>query len=189
MATAVETIVKWGPPTDKPDGLWEFVDGEWKEIPRMGAVASLLAFDLAARIHRFADEKRLGVTTTETLFRLSPKGPARRPDLAFISYDRWPFTVPFTEDPPAFDVVPNLAVEVNSPSNTLEEIHGKVHDYFFHGVQLVWVLLPRQRFVYVYESIEDVRGLSDKRELEGGIVLPGFRLPLAELFGAGLKPS
>jgi Uma2 family endonuclease len=189
MTTAVETIVKWRPPTDKPHGLWEFVDGEWKETPPMGAFASLLASTLDKRIGWFAREHQLGLSMVETLFRLAPDGPARRPDIAFVSYDRWPFTVPFTEDPPAFDIIPNLAIEVNSPSNTLEEIHGKVHDYFFHGVQLVWVILPRQRFVYVYESIEDVRGLSEKRELDGGIVLPGFKLPLAELFGAGLKPS
>jgi Uma2 family endonuclease len=189
MITATETIAKWGPPRDKVDGLWEFANGQWKVKPRMGTVAGFLAFELAAEVRAFAKRQRLGVAMMETLFRLSPEGPARRPNIAFIAYGRWTFTGQFTEDQPAVDVVPNLAVEVNSPTNTLEEIHGKVHDYFFHGVQLVWVVLPCQRFVYVYESLEDVRGLSDKRELTGGVVLPGFRLPLAELFGAAVKPT
>jgi len=155
----------------------------------MGALACLLASILDQELGTYARKNRLGLVMTETLFRLHPDGPARRPDLAFVSYERWPYPSGLTSDPPAFDVVPNLAIEVNSPTNTMEEVLDKVLDYFFHGVQLVWIVLPKQRLVYVYESPEDVRILSVQRGLEGGRILPGFHLPLAELFAAAAKPA
>lgn len=189
MSIGAQALAKWGPPTDKPHGLWEYVEGVWKEVPRMGAFASLIAFVLGRKLGNFVEEQGLGLTMTETLFRLHPDGPARRPDLAFIKYDRWPYPEGLTEDLPAFDVAPNLAVEVNSPTNTFEEILDKVHDYFFHGVELVWIVMPRHRLVYIYDSPEDVRILSAARELDGGRVLPGFRLPLDRLFKATVKPS
>jgi Uma2 family endonuclease len=189
MATAPEAVTPLTPPTDKPDALYEFVDGEWKETPPMGALAGLLASMLVTELNNFARPKRLGLAVSEVLFRLAPQGPARRPDVAFIAFERWPYTTPPEEDPPAFDLVPNLAVEVNSPTNTFNEITGKVRDYFFDGVQLVWVIVPLHRMVYVYESPEQARILSENHELDGGIVLPGFRLPLESLFAAPAKPS
>jgi Uma2 family endonuclease len=188
MTTAVETVAKWGPPTDHPQELWEFIGGQWKETPRLGAFATLLASFLDQELGAFARKLRLGLSMTETLFRLAPKGPARRPDVAFVSWDRWPFTEPLTEDPPAFDIVPNLAVEVNSPTNLADEIIDKAHDYFFAGVQLVWVIYPRQRIIHVHENPEHIRVLRVNQELDGGVVLPGFRLPLAELFNVSSKP-
>jgi Uma2 family endonuclease len=189
MATVPETVTPLTPPPDKPDALYEFVDGEWKETPRMGAFATRLAFFLGRRLDEFAEKERLGVTTVETLFRLAPEGPARRPDVAFATSSRWPYTGPLEEDPAVLDLVPNLAVEVVSPSNYADEVAIKVRDYFFAGVELVWVIYPRPRLVYVHESPEQVRVLSEKRELDGGTVLPGFRLALASLFGAMGKPT
>jgi len=189
MTTVQELTGQWGPPRDKPDALYEFVNGQWKETPRMGALASLLAFELAAFLREFAKSRRLGLTMTETLFRLSPEGPARRPDLAFVAYERWPYPSGLTTDPPAFDVVPNLAVEVISPTNSGDEIIDKIRDYFFAGVQLVWVVYPRQRYIYVYTADDKVVILTEKGELDGGYVLPGFRLPLSNLFGVSTPPS
>jgi Uma2 family endonuclease len=188
MAPAHATTTLPAPPMGKPDALYEFVDGEWKEIPRMGAFAGLMASRLAEELNQFARSLKLGLAMTEVLFRLAPEGPARRPDVAYIAYDRWPYAAPFEDDPPAFDVVPNLAVEVNSPSNTLDEIADKNRDYFFAGVQQVWVIQPRHRHVYVYDAPDKVHMLSAKQELDGGKIIPGFRLPLATLFATGAKP-
>jgi Uma2 family endonuclease len=188
MVPAGDTITALTPPTDKPDALYEFVDGQWKEVPRMGAFASLLASRLAEELNQFARAHNLGLAMAEVLFRLALDGPARRPDVAFVAYERWPYTAPFDDDPPAFDIVPNLAVEVNSPSNTLDEIADKNRDYFFAGVQQVWVIQPRHRHVYIYDAPDKVYMLSDKQELDGGKIIPGFRLPLATLFAVGTKP-
>ncbi len=86
-------------------------------------------------------------------------------------------------DAEAWDMVPDLAVEVVSESNGANEIIVKVNDYFRTGSQLVWVVYPVVRQVYVYQSATDVRILAEKDDLDGREVIPGFRLPLTRLFG------
>ena len=133
-------------------------------------------------------QHKLGLVVTETLFVLdAQRNLKRRPDVAFVSYPRWrEDRVPRTE---AWDVVPDLAVEVISPTNLAEEIDDKITDYFTAGVRLVWVLYPASGRVYVYQSPERVTGLERTDELEGGDVLPGFRLPVAALFEAVTRPA
>lgn len=181
----VSGIMKgWAPPTDKPDVLYEFVDGLWKEAPPMGALATLLASFLVEEMGRHSRANKLGLVMAETLFRIAPDGLSRRPDVAYVSWDRWPYKVPLEEDPPAFDVVPNLAVEVNSPTNTFDQVLDKVKEYCFAGTELVWVVAPRQRLVYAYKAPDETTIFSEKNELDGGKVLPGFKLSVAALFAA-----
>jgi Uma2 family endonuclease len=108
-------------------------------------------------------------------------GLRRRPDVAFVSYQRWPRNrrVPRAE---AWDVVPDLAVEVVSPSNTAEEILAKIREYFQASCLRLWVVYPAEEMVYVYQSPTQLRVLTRNDNLEGEDFLPGFRLPLAELF-------
>jgi Uma2 family endonuclease len=79
-------------------------------------------------------------------------------------------------------VVPDLAIEVISPTNTAADVLVKVRDYFRAGVRRVWVIYPVEGEVYAYESPTVIRVLQRGDELDGEDVLPGFRLPLATLF-------
>jgi Uma2 family endonuclease len=105
----------------------------------------------------------------------------RRPDVAYVSFDRWPCgrRIPRA---PAWEVVPDLAVEVVSPTNTAEEVLAKVHEYFQADVRRVWVIYPSTDQIYDYDSPTSVRIVARAEELDGGDVLPDFRLPLATLF-------
>ena len=105
----------------------------------------------------------------------------RRPDVACVSYDRWPpqQRVPRTE---AWDVVPTLAVEVVSPTDRAEDLMPKVTEYFRAGVERVWVLFPAHEHVYVYASPTTVRILTRADAWHGEPILPHFRLPLAAFF-------
>lgn len=92
------------------------------------------------------------------------------------------------EDPPEEStrfgrMAPDLAVEVVSPSNTAVEILDKTADYLEAGTRLVWVVEPTRRCVTVYRSRNEIRLLREGDELEGYDVLPGFSLPVAEIFG------
>ncbi len=81
------------------------------------------------------------------------------------------------------DGAPDLAVEILSPNNTVEEIDTKIVDYFENGARLVWTINPRLRYVLVYRGArEPDRLLKSTNSLEGEDVVPGFSLPLAELF-------
>ena len=175
-----------GVPDD--DKLYETVNGERKEIPRMGVLAATVASFLAGFINAFSLPRRLGVAVVEAEFAIRAGGKSRRPDVAYVSYDRWPYTGIPLNDPPAFEIVPNLAVEMNSPTNTADEIEERIADYFGAGVQLVWVVHPIRRRIYVYESLKNVRILDEGDELDGGPAIPGFRLPVADLFGAMVVP-
>jgi hypothetical protein len=104
-----------------------------------------------------------------------------RPDLALVSFERWLRSRRIPKAP-AWDVVPNLAIEVVSPSNSAYEVLGKIEDYFRCGVERVWVIYPTVSKLYDYDSPVSVSILTRDQTLSGGAVLPGLHLPLAELF-------
>jgi Uma2 family endonuclease len=187
-AATLETPPGLVAPVDS-DALYEIVDGERREIPHMGLFAGAIASVLVHYLNAFAIPRKLGLAMVEILCRLRPDRPQRRPDISFFSYDRWHFLAAPEDDPPSFDGAPNLAIEVISPSNGVEEIVGKILEYFDAGVELVWVVHPRHRRVYVHEPKNQVRLLAENDELDGGKVLPGFRLSMATLFAPLLKPQ
>jgi Uma2 family endonuclease len=164
------------------EGHYEVVRGQKVEMPRMGAYEVWLATALMEAFLAQGNARAAGRVVPEMLFLIDPDtGLQRRPDLAFVSYDRWPRErrVPRSA---AWDVVPDLAVEVVSPSNSAAEIVEKLGDYFRAGVRLVWVVYPLQAEVHVWASPEGSRVRRRADVLDGGDVLPGFRLPLGELF-------
>lgn len=75
----------------------------------------------------------------------------RRPDVAFVSAERWPLshTFPETGD---WNVVPDLAVEVLSPPDVVKDVLAKLREYFHYGVQVVWVIAPEEQQVYAYTA-------------------------------------
>ena len=173
---------------DEP--LYEVVDGRIVE-KSMGAFQVWVAARLIRWLFESAAVTRLGEVVPEMLFTIDPdRNLKRRPDVAFVSYDRWPEPQPVPEGE-SWEVVPDLAVEVISPSNGADEVIKKVGDYFRAGVRLVWVIYPVERLVYVYRSATDVHILQVDDDLDGGEVLPGFRRPVRHLFekNAGTAPD
>lgn len=166
-------------PAFSDEASFEIIDGQRVELLPMGAFESRLASYLAGFINIFAMEK-IGLACVETLFDLHI-GRNRRPDVSFVRYDRWPRHTPLPVGD-AWNVIPNLATEVVSPSNTQQEVLDKLVDYFRAGVSLVWVIYPQHRQVYVYTTMKDVRVLDQTDTLDGGEVIPGFQLSLATLF-------
>lgn len=80
--------------------------------------------------------------------------------------------------------VPTLAVEILSPSDTVEHLQTKIDTYRDAGVPLVWVLDPHFRTVTVYRPTGEPVMLNASHEIDGGTDLPGFRVPVARLFDA-----
>ena len=83
---------------------------------------------------------------------------------------------------PIPDLVPDLAVEVLSTSNTTAEMDRKLRDYFTSGVRLVWLVDARPRQATVCTAVDCCTVIDAAQTLDGGDVLPGFVLPLADLF-------
>ena len=148
----------------------------------MGLRESYLASVLIMILLTFVRLRNLGlVTAPDGMMRLAP-GLVRIPDVAFISWDRLPNRRVPTEPIP--DLAPDLAVEVLSVGNTLGEMARKRQDYFTAGVHLVWQVDPSTRTVEVFTAPDQSTVLHETHILDGGTVLPGFILPLQELFAA-----
>lgn len=180
----METVVK----------IWS--DEELMALPRDGVKRELLkgeiimsptgsehghiCYLLIDAIGRHLRPNRVGlVFDSSTGFRLGPDE-VLSPDVAFVGKAR----LAGLKRPPRsfFSGAPDLAVEVLSPSDTMEQMHEKLTQYFLHGTRLIWVINPAERNAHVYRTPEADRLLRVTDALDGEDVLPGFRLPLAELF-------
>src|ERR1022692_986945 len=112
------------------DDLYEVIDGKRVGQPLMGIFAVYLASQLLKHLGNYADAKNLGRVVSEGLFHLpAPINRDRRPDVAFVSYQRWPKNRSLPRTDNAWDVVPNLAVEVVSPTDKAEEVDEKIDEY------------------------------------------------------------
>jgi Uma2 family endonuclease len=168
------------------DTLYEVVDGEIKE-KIVGVQEGVTASRLYGFLFMFLSQHRLGIAVVEILFLIDrSKDLQRRPDVAFVSAERWPMKRP-APDTAAWEVVPDLAIEVVSPTNTAVGVQAKIIEYFDAGVRRVWVIYPKQKSMQVYASTTEIRGLEIGDDLDGGDLIPGFRLPLGTLFEGDLE--
>ncbi len=165
--------------------LCELVDGVLVE-KAMGARESLLAGVMLQLINNFLDVHPLGIALgADGALRLMP-GLIRVPDVSFLSWGRLPGGE--LPDHPIPHVVPDLAVEVISKSNTRREMERKLREYFAQGVRVVWLVYPKKRLVEVYCSPSERTERHYEQTLDGGDILPGFSLPLAKLFAPRRQP-
>lgn len=161
------------------DRLFEIVDGRRVEKEKMSALANLLATQLLVSLSPAVNNGQLGRLVTESVFYLRKDGRLqRRPDVAFVSADRWPLDkpVPYLGDWP---VAPNLAIEVNSPNNRMDEVIAKIRHYFAAGVQEVWVALIPDRSVLVYTSPTIVRTVQAD-EILATPLIPGWSIRVGD---------
>jgi Uma2 family endonuclease len=146
----------------------------------MGWNESSLAGFLLGLLNAYVIPRNLGIVTgADGTVEIMPDL-VRIPDVAFISWDRLPGRRRPTNPVPR--LIPNLAVEVLSRSNTPGEMAVKRQDYFAAGVELVWEIDPVARAVLVYTSPAQSTTSGQADNLVGGVVLPGFTLPVQELF-------
>jgi Uma2 family endonuclease len=167
---------------DRKDGpACELVEGFLVE-KAVGYSESLLAARLIGFLLTWVLPRNLGhVLAPDGSVHLLP-GVVRLPDVAFVPWDRLPRGV--RPEAPAPAVVPALVVEVLSVSNTPAEMTRKRREYFTAGVRLAWEVDPRARTVAVYTRPDPADAvLAVGQSLDGGAVLPGFALALADLFG------
>lgn len=158
----------------------DLVKGVVVEVSRPKPRHSVIQRRLAARIGDFVDDHDLGVVTTEGGYILA-RNPdtVRGPDVGFISKTRLP-------DPDLDEYIPmgpDLVVEIVLPNDTATEVNDKIKAYFRAGSRLVWVVYPDAQEVYAYSgSSTTVQIVGIDGTPDGADVLPGFTLPLREVF-------
>ncbi len=164
---------------DREDRLYELADQTLLE-KTVGTYESFVAMKIGVFLSTFIAKDDLGIVLgADGMMRLAP-GLVRIPDVSFVSWDRLPNRrIP---DDAIADLVPDLAVEVISRGNTHEEMERKLREYFQAGVRLVWYVYPESAEVHAYTGIEHKEVFPAEEAVDGRDVLPGFKLPLGELF-------
>lgn len=164
------------------DGLrHELIRGELTSMAPAGFHHGVLAGDIHADLSQYVRKAGLGVVATaETGFRLSSNpDTVRAPDVAFVAKARLE-GIGLTEK--YFPGAPDLAVEVLSPGDTYSEVQDKVFDWLGAGTRMVVVVDPRTRRVMVHRSLTDSQVLAEQDYLDGGDVVPGWRLLVKAIF-------
>lgn len=164
---------------DRENRICELVEGTLVE-KTMGALESAIAAEIIIVVGSFLKRHNLGtVLGPDGTLRLFPRL-VRVPDVSFISKARLPGGKLSPEPIPS--LVPDLAVEVLSKSNTKSEMKRKLGEYFEAGVTVVWVVDPKTKTVRVHTAPNQSTLLTEHDTLEGGAALPGFRVRVSEFF-------
>lgn len=164
---------------------YEVIDGNIVEMPEMSFYSAEVANAIRDQIHEYTIRTNTGRTRNDMLFHVpipNDETLNRRPDVALISYDRWPQNRELTLRQNAGDVVPDLVVEVASPSDSGDDLLAKAEEYVLAGVRTVWVLFPQTRMALIYEKNVDPRSVRIGGQLDGGAAFPDLRIAMAGLF-------
>ena len=165
------------------DKYYYLIDGElyWDMPP--GGEHGCLASELIFRLMSFAEGRELGAFTVESgYYPADDRHTVLAPDIAFISKSRAPQPLPKKYVP----AMPDLAIEIMSPTDTLSEVRRKAAVYLANGTSLVWIVLPAKQGVEVCRASDsgglDIEFVDREGSLSGEGILPGFELKLKRLF-------
>jgi Uma2 family endonuclease len=167
-----------------PDDGWryELVKGELRMAPPPGSEHGEVTMNLAGSLYQHVKKNNLGVVyAAQTGFKLeSNPDTVRAPNVAFVRIE----SVQQTGRLPGYrSGSPDLVVEVLSPSDRVTGVEEKVAEWLEGGARMVWVVSPKLHTVTVYRSLTDIVMLTANDNVDGGDVVPGFQIKVAEIFG------
>ncbi len=159
----------------------ELIRGVLCEPMAAGVDHGKYVMNLALAIGGFIKSRRLGsLIGSDSGIRIDrDPDTVREPDVAFISSEKMSLDVSV---PGYSEVIPDLVVEIASPSDSRTEVHDKARMWHSHGVRLVWVAYPDTRSVDVHSEDGSIATLSESDAIDGGNVLPGFACPVNDIF-------
>ena len=162
------------------DDRYELVRGDLIQMAPVNFEHLEIGGNLIVEVGTHVRRRKLGVVGGEGGFILErDPDTVRGPDMVFVRADR----VPQGKAKRHFaELAPDLVAEVRSPSESLKSLLDKADEYLRAGTRLVWVFDPSPKRVYVRTSDGRTRTLSVDDDLDGGDVLPEFRIPLREIF-------
>lgn len=162
---------------ENADRHFELIDGEIVEKNMATEEHGMTAVELIYALRRFLETHPIGRLVTEVLYR-HPDDPnnARQPDISFTLNTSEPVVTRG-----AVPRMPDLAVEIKSPTDTYKDMREKAYYYLAHGSKRVWLVYPEKRQIEVIVN-DDFQLLGESDTLDGGDLLPGFALPVSAIF-------
>lgn len=159
----------------------ELVKGELITMPLPGEEHGAVIVNIAVPLALYVKRNDLGVVYgADTGFQIE-RNPdtVLGPDVAFVRKAR----VKETGISKGYRFgAPDLVVEVVSPSDNMKKVDQKTQRWLSARTRMVWLVDPKTRTVKVYEGSDKVKVLGEADDLTGDPVLPGFQLPVAEIF-------
>jgi Uma2 family endonuclease len=182
MKTKKMTAVQFAARYADRDERVELIHGEVHEMSPALPPHGMQVVRITLPIAQFVQQHGLGeVFGAETGFTIRhPDGTesVRAPDLAFISAERLPPDLPQS----FWEIAPDLVVEVLSPSESQPYVQQKTAMWLAAGVRLVWNVDPCRQTVTVHRADGSTQTLKSGDTLSGEDVLPGFELPVSQIF-------
>ncbi|MDB5307642.1 MAG: hypothetical protein JWO38_1844 [Gemmataceae bacterium] len=167
-------------PDPKDGSKLELVRGEIVAMPGPGVEHGEGQLSLGSLIKVFLKTNKIGrVLTASGVVTERQDDTVRGPGISYYSKERLPLDLRVVG---YHDQLPDLCVEVVSPSNTRKQLREKIKEYFFAGVRMVWVVEPEDRSVTIFRAPDEGRTLYGDAVLDGAAVLPGFSCKAADLF-------
>ena len=174
------TVEEFSKLPDPDDGSrLELVRGVVLALPSSQAKHGLCCSRVGRKLGNYVDDNKRGWVASNDTGVVLERGSdtLRGPDVAFWSIERQP-----SEPDGYFEIPPDIAVEVVSPSDRKKDIRAKIKEYVFFGVRLIWLVDPDARTVTVYAGSLRGTELDESDTLDGGDVLSGFSCKLADFF-------
>ena len=161
-------------------GRTELVKGVIIHMSPTGHLHGYIEGKFYKALQAFVGQHKLGEVLVGEVGIYTARHPdtVRGADVAYISNER----MAQVQSSSYLDVAPELVVEILSPDDRWGDLVDKLSEYFAVGVQVVWVADPKTQSVYVYRAPSKVQHFSPDDVLSGGEVMPGFSVPVAELF-------
>lgn len=160
---------------------YELIKGELRTMPPAGSEHGSVAVNVTLPLGNFVKANQLGVVfAAETGYKIATDpDTVRAPDVSFIRRER----IPEGGLPKNFwQGAPDLAVEVISPGDTVYEVDEQVAEWLAAGAAQVWIVNSKRRTVTIHHATGETFVLTVRDEIDGGALLPGFRLRVAEIF-------
>ena len=159
----------------------ELIRGELYETMPSGQQHGEIAMQIGHLLLSFVRPRRLGRVMGSDAGVWLERDPdtVREPDVAFFAADKMP---PGETVRGYAEAVPNLVVEIASPSNSAREVRNKARMWLSFGVRIVWVVYPDARAVELHTGDGGRRMLAESDTLDGGDVLPGFSCRVGDIF-------
>lgn len=160
----------------------ELINGELVVAGGSGGQSTVIGGFMLRKIGNFVDDHKLGyVTGADGHYVFSVENNvAVIPDVAFVSKDNMPQPVPAK----FLHIIPNLVIEVISPTDRANDIRKKIEIYLDYGTELIWIIYPQSKRIDVYRQSDKTHTetLSIDDKLSGETVLSGFELSVKDIF-------
>ena len=156
----------------------ELIEGEVYEMPAPGFLHQEVLFRLAIKVRNFCEHKQVGIVVIAPIDVVFSRDTVLQPDIVYVS--------DLSKVKDRIYGVPDLVVEVASPSTLKRDITDKMKIYEKYGVKEYWVVFPSEKTILVYQLTENGYELFSSAIEKGKVrskVLEGFEVNLEEVFG------